>query len=112
MKKLLSVQPLLTAAFITALVDLAVAYGAPIPPGAKAPIVTIITGLGLLFVHQTVTSPAGVVEVARRTTEALSGPAAGAVGTVTSRGEDVIDTVVGSAGGLVSALAPKLGAKI
>lgn len=112
MKRLFSIQPLLTTAVLTAMVDLAVAYGAPIPSTAKAPIVTILTALAVLLVHQTVLPPAAVVEVARKTAESLSGPAAGAVGTVTARGEDVIDTVVSEVGGLVGTLAPKLGGSL
>lgn len=109
MRRLLALQPVLTTAVITAIVDLAVAYGAPIPPGAKAPIITIITALATAFVHQSVAAPATVVEVARKTAESLSGPSAGAVGTVTKAGQNVVDTVVSEVGGLVGGLAPKLG---
>lgn len=109
MKKLLSFQPLLTTAVITAAVDLAIAYGLSIPPGAKAPIITIITAAATALVHQTVASPATVTEVARQTAESLSGAAAGTVGTVTGKGAEVVNTVVGGIGGLVSTLAPKLG---
>lgn len=107
MKRLLSIQPLLTTVFLTAVVDLAVAYGAPIPPGAKAPIITIITALATALAHQTVSSPATVVQVAKDTVESLSGPTAGAVGTVTARGAEIIDTVVSEVGGLMSKVAPK-----
>ncbi|MCA1842347.1 MAG: hypothetical protein LC792_04000 [Actinobacteria bacterium] len=109
MKKLFSLQPLLTTAIITAAVDLAVAYGAPIPPGAKAPIITLITALATALVHQSVSAPATVVEVARQTAESLSGAAAGTVGTVTGKGAAVVNTVVGETGGLVGTLAPQLG---
>lgn len=107
MRRLLSVQPLLTTAVITAAVDLAIAYGAPIPPGAKVPIITLITALATALVHQSVASPATVVQVAKDTVQSLSGPSAGAVGTVTAKGAELIDTVVSEVGGLLPNLAPR-----
>lgn len=62
-----------------------------------------------VLVREVTTSPATVVEVARRTAESLSGPSAGAVGTVTGKGQQVINDVVSGVGGLVGKLAPKLG---
>lgn len=117
MRRLLALQPLLTTAVLAAAVDLAVAYGAPIPPGAKAPIITIVTALATLFVHQAVVSPATVVDVAGRaatqTVEGLGGSTVGAVGTITDHGAqvvtDTVDRVVGEVGGLVGALAPQVG---
>ena len=101
-------QPTIVTTVVTAAVGLAVAYGAPIPADAKAPLIALLVALATAFLHQTVTSPATVVEVARQTAEALSGPSAGAVGTVTRKGEQVVDSVVADVGGLVSVLAPKL----
>lgn len=109
LKRLLGVQPVLVTTVITAAVSLAVAYGAPIPVDAKAPLIALLVALATAFLHQTVTSPATVVEVARQTAESLSGPTAGAPGTVTKKGEDLINTVVSGVGGLVGSLAPKLG---
>lgn len=114
LKRLFSVQPLLTTAFITALLDLAVAYGAPIPPGAKAPIITIVTGLATLLVHQSVASPATVAtaveQAAVRTAEQLTTTTVGEAGEVTSAAGNVatgvVNEIVGGVGGLVGALAP------
>lgn len=108
LKRLLATQPLIVNTAVTAAVTLAIAYGAPIPPEAKAPLISLIVALALAVAHQTVATPATVVEVARQTAESLSGPAAGAVGTVTKKGEEVIDTVVSGVGGLVGSLAPRL----
>jgi hypothetical protein len=99
MKRLFALQPLLTTAFIAALVDLAVAYGAPIPPGAKAPIITIVTALATVLVHQSVVSPAtladAVTGAATRTATQLTTTTVGAVGSVTAAGEGVVTGVVG-----------------
>lgn len=62
-----------------------------------------------LLVNQVTSSPTTVTEVARQTAESLSAPAAGAAGTITQEGEDVVNTVVGGVGGLVGKLAPKVG---
>jgi hypothetical protein len=110
-RSLLARQPTIVTTVVTAAVGLAIAYGAPIPADAKAPLIALLVALATAFLHQAVVSPATVTEVARQTAESLSGPTAGAVGSVTARGEDVVDTVVSSVGGLVGALAPKLGGK-
>jgi hypothetical protein len=109
LKRLLAVQPVIVTTVVTAAVSLAVAYGAPIPPDAKAPLIALLVALATALVHQTVTAPATLTEVARKTAESLSGPSAGAVGTVTKAGEDIVDTVVSEVGGLAAGLAPKLG---
>lgn len=106
-KGLLARQPLLINSVITAAVGLAIAYGAPIPPEAKAPLISLLVALALAVTHQSVASPATVVQVAKDTVQSLSGPTAGAVGTVTAKGAELIDTVVSEVGGLVGALAPK-----
>lgn len=108
LKRLFSVQPLLTTAFVTALVDLAVAYGAPIPPSAKAPIVSIVTALGVLLVHQTVAAPATVAEVARQTAAQLTTTTVSGAGKVAEAGANVANGVVKTVGGLVGALAPEI----
>jgi hypothetical protein len=62
-----------------------------------------------VLVRQVTSAPSTVVEVARQTAESLSGSSAGTVGTVTAKGEDVINDVVSGVGGLVGRLAPRLG---
>lgn len=115
MRRLLATQPFLTTAFITAAIDLAVAYGAPIPPEAKAPIISIITMVGAWIVHRTVSSPATVVEAvekaATRTATILTHDTVGVAGSVSEMGErivgGVVDGVVGRVGGLVPRLTGK-----
>lgn len=60
-----------------------------------------------LLVRMVTTKPSTVTKVAYDVTESLSGPSAGAVGTVTKNGEKVIDMVVSRIGGLVGKLAPR-----
>lgn len=114
LRRLLGAQPVLITTVVTAAVGLAVAYGAPIPPDAKAPLIALLVALATVFVHQSVVSPATVVEVAGRaaaqTAEALGTTTVGAVGSITDKGTavvvDTVDRVVNEVGGLVGALAP------
>lgn len=69
--------------------------------------VAIVPLILAVLVRMATSSPSTVAKVAYDTAESLSGPSAGAVGTVTKRGTEIIDSVVSGVGGLVGALAPK-----
>lgn len=111
---LLARQPTIITTVVTAAVGLAIGYGAPIPPEAKAPLIALIVALATAFLHQSVVSPAtaaAAVEVAAtRTAEQLTTTTVGAAGTVTEAAGNVVtgvvNEVVSGVGGLVGALAP------
>lgn len=107
--KILRSEPVLVVALVQAALVLAAAFGLHLSAEQIAAAVGFFSAVLAVVVRQAVASPATVVEVARQTAEALSGPSAGAVGTVTAKGEEIVDTVVSGVGGLVGALAPKLG---
>lgn len=109
LRRLLATEPALLLGFVQAAIALAVAFGAGFTPGQVGAITAFVAALLALALRQTVVAPTGLTEVARKTAEALSGPSAGAVGTVTKNGEEIINTVVSEVGGLAGGLAPKLG---
>lgn len=109
MKRLLATEPALTLGLLQTAIALAVAFGLNLEPGQVGAITAFAAAFLALVLRQVVVAPSTVVEIARQTAETLSGPTAGAVGTVTKNGEKIIDTVVSGVGGLVPALAPKAG---
>lgn len=112
LKRLLGTQPVLITTVITAAVGLAVAYGAPIPADAKAPLIALLVALATGFLHQTVSSPATVAAVAtdaaNKTAARLTDATVGAAEEVTAAGEGVVTGVAGevlnNVGGLVASL--------
>lgn len=110
---LLRAQPVLVGQIVGAILSVAIAFGAPIDDAQKAALIGLVVVLATLFIHQAVVSPATVIDVAGKaamqTAETLSGPTAGAVGTVTKTGTKVVtgvvNDVVKSVGGLVGTLA-------
>lgn len=120
MRRLLSVQPLLTTTVVTAVVDLAVAYGLDLSAGAKAPIIVLITALATALVHQSVVPPATLAAVAKdsatKTAESLTTTTVGKAGEITATGRGVAaavaHAVTGAVGGLAGRLASTKGAGI
>ena len=103
---LLRSEPVLIVALLQAALVLGGAFGLHMTAEQITAIVGFFSALLAVVIRQAVASPATVVDVARKTAEALSGPTAGAVGTVTAKGAAVVDTVVSEVGGLIPRLAP------
>lgn len=59
-----------------------------------------------VIVRSVTTKPSTLTEVAVSTARSLDGRSSGATGTVTTKGEDAINTVVSEVGGLAGKLAP------
>lgn len=110
---LLARQPTIVTTVVTGAVSLAIAYGLPIPPEAKAPLIGLLVALATAFLHQTVVAPATVADVATRaatkTVEQLTTTTVGGAGKITEAGGNVRDGVVNEVlqdvGGLVGKLA-------
>lgn len=107
MKKLLSSEPALFLGLLQAAVALAVSFGLDLSPEQVGALMAFSAALLAVVLRQTVVSATGLVQVAKNTAESLSGPSAGAVGTVTAKGAEIVDTVVSEVGGLLPKLAPK-----